>query len=400
MNSFYNPIFISKVLKNYLFNIDRQRRFNDEELSKYQNKNFKKMVQFAYTVPLYHHTYKKAGIHPDDIKSIEDIKKLPTVSKYDFKNYYPDGLVSSKIKKSKLIEVTTSGTTGKSLSIYVDMVEIVNGLFGYIRFLREHDINWRKDKLTIIGDFASHTAETGYIFKGIQSQFGKNLFLKNIQWLNTNDPPEKVMEEIDKFKPDFLGGYTGMLGHLALLKEKGFGQDVSPRIIASTGSSLSKSLKELIERTFNAKVFESYGSTESGPIAFQCRYGKYHIMSDYVYLEFLKDGESVESGEAGKVVLTKLFGNGTPIIRYNAMNDIVAPLYEKCNCGLSGVLIDKIYGREDISLYSLDGKILLPSSFGEIFSRILYELKTNKLTDVRVIQHSLTKIEIKGLKYK
>jgi len=395
MNSFYDLIFISKVLKNYLFNIDRQRRFNDEELSRYQNKNFKKMVQFAYTVPLYHHTYKKAGIHPDDIKSIEDIKKLPTVSKYDFKNYYPDGLVSSKIKKSKLIEVTTSGTTGKSLSIYVDMVEIVNGLFGYIRFLREHDINWRKDKLTIIGDFAPHTAETGYIFKGIQSQFGKNLFLKNIQWLNTNDPPEKVMEEIDKFKPDFLGGYTGMLGHLALLKEEGFGQDVSPRIIASTGSSLSKSLKELIELTFNAKVFESYGSTESGPIAFQCRYGKYHIMSDYVYLEFLKDGESVESREAGKVVLTKLFGNGTPIIRYNAMNDIVAPLYEKCNCGLSGVLIDKIYGREDISLYSLDGKILLPSSFGEIFSRILYELKTNKLTDVRVIQHSLTKIEIK-----
>ncbi|MCJ7697330.1 MAG: hypothetical protein MUO73_03260, partial [Thermoplasmata archaeon] len=154
MNSFYNPIFISKVLKNYLFNIERQRRFNDEELSKYQNKNFKKMVQFAYTVPLYHDAYKKAGIHPDDIKSIEDIKKLPTVSKYDFKNYYPDGLVSSKIKKSKLIEVTTSGTTGKSLSIYVDMVEIVNGLFGYIRFLREHDINWRKDKHTIIGDFA------------------------------------------------------------------------------------------------------------------------------------------------------------------------------------------------------------------------------------------------------
>jgi phenylacetate-CoA ligase len=395
MNSFYNPIFLSKVLKNYLFNIDRQRRFNDEELRKYQNKNFKKIVQFAYTVPLYHDTYKKAGIHPDDIKNIEDIRKLPTVSKYDFKMYYPDGLVSSKIKKSKLIEVTTSGTTGKSLSIYVDMIEIVNGLFGYIRFLREHDINWRKDKLTIIGDFAPHTAETGYIFRGIQSQFGTNLFLKNIQWLNTNDPPEKVLEEIDKFKPDFLGGYTGMLGHLALLKEKGFGNNVSPRIIASTGSLLNKSLKELIEKIFNAQVFESYGSTESGPIAFQCKYGKYHVMSDYVYLEFLKDGESVESREAGKVVLTKLFGNGTPIIRYTAMNDIVAPLYEQCNCGLSGVLIDKIYGREDISLYSLNGKILLPSSFGEIFSSILYELKTNKLKDVRVIQHSLTKIEIK-----
>jgi phenylacetate-CoA ligase len=394
MTSFYNPIFVSKVLKNYLFSIDRLKKFNDEDLLKYQNKNFKKMVQFAYTVPVYHQKYKKAGIYPDDIKSIEDITKLPTISKYDFKEYYPDGLVSSKINKSQLIDVTTSGTTGKSLCLYVDMLDIIIGFFGYIRSLREHDINWRKDKLTIIGDFAPHTAETGYVFKGIQSQFGSNLFLKNIQWLNTNDPPEKVIEKIDKFNPDFLGGYTGMLGHLALLKEKGLGKDISPRIIASTGSLLTKPLKELIEKTFNAHVFESYGSTESGPIAFQCKYGKYHIMSDYVFLEFLKNGTSVQSREPGKLVVTKLFGQGTPIIRYDAINDIVAPLYEKCNCGLSGGLIDKIYGREDISLYSLDGKIILPSSFGEIFSKILYELKTNKVQDVRVIQNSLTKLEI------
>jgi phenylacetate-CoA ligase len=215
-----------------------------------------------------------------------------------------------------------------------------------------------------------------------------------MQWLSTNDPPEKVIEKINTFKPDFLGGYTGMLGHLALLKEKGFGKDISPRIIASTGSPLSQPLKELIEKNFNAHVFESYGSTESGPIAFQCRYGKYHTMSDYVYLEFLKNGASVQSREAGKLVVTKLFGHGTPIIRYDAINDIIAPLYEKCNCGLSGGLIDKIYGREDVSLYSLDGKIILPASFGEIFSKILYELKTNKLQDVRVIQNSLTKLEI------
>jgi phenylacetate-coenzyme A ligase PaaK-like adenylate-forming protein len=394
MNSFYNPIFLSKILKNYLFTIDRLRRFNDEDLLKYQNKQFKKIVKFAYTVPLYHQKYTQAGIHPDDIQGIEDITRLPTVSKYDFIQHYPDGLISSTMNKNQLIEVTTSGTTGKSLPLYIDMMDIIIGFFGYIRALREHDINWRKDKLTIIGDFAPHTAETGYVFKGIQSQQGSTLFFKNIQWLNTNDPPEKVIEQIDTFKPDFLGGYTGMLGHLALLKEKGFGKNISPQIIASTGGVLSRPLKELIQKTFNAHVFESYASTESGPIAFQCREGNYHIMSDYVYLEFLKNGEPSTSKEAGKLVITKLFGKGTPIIRYDAINDIVAPLYEKCHCGITSGLIDKIYGRDDISLYSLDGKIILPASFGEIFSKILYELKTNMLQDVRVIQNSLTEIEI------
>jgi len=394
MNSFYNPIFLSKVLKSYLFEIDRLRKINDEELRNYQNKQIKKMIKFAFTVPLYHDKYKKSGIYPDDINTIEDLEKIPTVSKHDFKNYYPNGIVSSKINKNKLIQVSTSGTTGKILTIYVDIFDIVIGLFGYIRSLKEHDINWRKDKLTIIADFAPHTVETGYINKGLQNRLISNIFLKNIQWLNTNDPPDEVIKKIDNFKPDFIGGYVGMLGHLALLKEKGFGKNISPRVVAATGAPLTLPLKNLIEKSFNAKIFESYGSTESGPIAFTCKNNKFHVMSDFVYLEFFKDGSPVKSGEAGKLIVTKLYGKGTPIIRYDAINDIVAPLLDLCDCGLSGSLLKKIYGRDDISIYTADGRILLPASFGDIFGKILYELKTNKLKNVRIIQHSLSKIEI------
>ncbi len=397
MNSFYNPVLISRILKSYLFDINRLRNLNNEEIKKYQIKRLRKIVKFAYTVPLYHDKYRKAEVHPDDIKSLEDINKLPTVSKNDFKKYYPDGIVSSKINKNKLIEVSTSGTTGKSLTIYVDMFDIVVGLFGYIRSLNEHGINWRKDRLTIIADFQPHTVESGYIHRGLQPRFSSNLLFKNIQWLNTNDPSEKVIKEIDKFKPDFIGGYTGMLGHLALLKEKGYGKNISPRVMASTGGSINKSLRNLIEKTFNVPVFESYASTESGPIAFQCKNGGYHVLSDFVYLEYLKNGDPVKSEEAGKLVLTKLYGHGTPIIRYDAINDIVSPLYEKCDCGFGGEQIKKIYGRDDLSFYTVDGKILLPSSFGDIFGRILYELKTNKLKDVRVIQHDLNKIEIQAV---
>jgi phenylacetate-coenzyme A ligase PaaK-like adenylate-forming protein len=94
------------------------------------------------------------------------------------------------------------------------------------------------------------------------------------------------------------------------------------------------------------------------------------------------------------MIVTRLFGHGTPIIRYNAINDIVAPLYEKCTCGISGGLIDRIYGRDDLSLCFSEGRILLPSSISEIYSRILYELKTTKVKETQIIQHSLTKIEI------
>ena len=77
MNPFYNPIFTSKVLKSYLFDIDRLRRYSNDKLLKYQDKHLRKMVKFAYTVPLYHDKYRKAGVHLKDISGIKDLKKLP-----------------------------------------------------------------------------------------------------------------------------------------------------------------------------------------------------------------------------------------------------------------------------------------------------------------------------------
>jgi len=395
MNQLYNPVFISKVLKSYLFDINRPWTISDEELEKFRNKRFQRIVKYAYSVPLYHDLYKKAKIYPDDIKGLDDISKLPFVSKNELEKYYPDGLVSSKIKKDKLIQVSTSGTTGRSLSIFVDLHDVVKGLFGYIRMLKEYGINWRKDKLTIIGDFSPHTVESGYINRGILPRIENSYIFKNIQWLDTNRRPEDLIKEINSFKPDFLGAYVGMLGHIALLKDKGLGEDINPRVIGTTGSVIDYSLREFVGNVFNASLFETYASTEAGPIAFQCKNGEYHILSDYVHLEVVENKDNVHEEEPGHISLTKLYGIGTPIIRYTAMNDIVALKSKKCNCGMSGNLLKKVYGRDILSLYLPDGKVLLPSSITQIFSKILYELKTNKVVDLQVIQYDFKNIEVK-----
>ncbi|MEF8847674.1 MAG: hypothetical protein V5A68_00880 [Candidatus Thermoplasmatota archaeon] len=395
MNSFYNPLFVSKVIKSYLFDINRLKRVNDARLRRYQDRQFKKMVEFAYTVPLYRDKFSEKGLKPNEVKGLKDIDKLPFLDKKDFKKYYPDGLISNKVNRDNLIEVSTSGTTGKSLSIFVSLFDIVKGLFGYIRKLREYNINWRKHRLSIIGDFAPHTVETGYINKGLETDRNFRFLFKNIQWLDTNDDPEKVIEKLNDFDPYFIGGYTGMLGHLALLKTKGMGRNVSPHVIASTGAPLDRYLKKFIQDAFNSEIFESYGSTETGPIAFHCRNNSYHVLSDYVFLEYFDEDKPVKPGDAGEIVVTKLYGNGTPILRYTAMKDIVQPSQKNCGCNLSGDLIDKIYGRKDLGIYLPDGKMLLPSSWGRVYSKVLYDLKTNRLRDTQIIQHSLDEIEIK-----
>lgn len=294
-----------------------------------------------------------------------------------------------------MIQVSTSGTTGRSLSIYVDLNDVVMALFGYIRMLREYGINWRKDRLTIIGDFAPHTVESGYITKGIFSKMQNSFLFKNMQWLDTNDKPANLIEKINSFKPDFLGAYVGMLGHLALLKEKGLGKDINPRVIGTTGAVIDDSLRKFIADVFDAKLFETYSSTEVGPIAFQCKNEGYHLMSDLVHLEIIENGKYVAPEEPGHVIVTKLYGTGTPMIRYSAMNDIAALSPKKCDCGMSGDLLKKVYGRDILALYLPDGRALLPDSIAHIFSRILYELKTNKVIDVQITQHSFQRMEIK-----
>jgi len=392
MNPFHNPVFLSRMLKSYLVSMGRLSRWDDERLRRFQDRQLRRLLMHSMSVPLYESIYTRAGIDVPSIQGIKDLSRLPMVSKEDITRFTPDGIVSSTTNRGQLIQVATSGTTGKSLAVYVDLSEIVTGLLGYLRMLRHYGVQWRRDRISIIGDFAPHTAESGYVNRGVGPT--NSLLFKNVQWLDTNSPPDQVIEALERFQPDCIWGYVGMLGHLALLKEQGGGAHVAPRVIAATGSILDPSLKKVLEQSFHSEVYEVYGATETGPIAFQCTHGGYHVLSDLVYLEVVRQGRPVPVGTAGSLVVTKLYGGGTPIIRYNAVNDIICLRQAPCSCGQVGQLIGRIYGRDDLSLVLPGGRLLLPASFAEISSKLLYELHTRKVRNTKIIQHDLRTVEV------
>ena len=113
INPFMNPIFLIKLLKSHLSDVNRIWISTDKQLKAYQDKALRKIIRYAYNVPLYHDKFKSHGIKPSDIKGINDIDKLPFITKNDLRSYYPDGIIPTGFDKKYAFLVSTSGSTGK-----------------------------------------------------------------------------------------------------------------------------------------------------------------------------------------------------------------------------------------------------------------------------------------------
>lgn len=396
MNPFFNPYFLSMVIKSYYLDSKRLHRMNAKNLKRFQDKSIRKIVRYAYNVPLYKRKYKNAGIHPDEIKKIQDIHKLPLITKNDIKNSHPKDTIPPSFNLDKAIAGSTSGTTGKPATIYGNMYTAVRWLSGEIRVMREQKVNWYKTRITIIDDLSyENNIEKKFIIDGMISSLKTFFSMDNIQIFDMRDDIHEIMNRMNRFKPEYISSFPGIFRKFAILKRHGYGKDIWPKSMTTVGAPLDKHSKKLIEDAFKTRIFDAYGATEAGPIGFQCNNGKYHINSDMVFLETVDDeGESVSPGSLGHLIVTRLYGDGTPIIRYTGIDDLVTLSNEHCDCGLSGGLIKKIHGRETHSIVLPDKRILLPSSFGNFWGELANKINMDKIDDYQLIQHEIDKIEI------
>jgi len=395
MNPLLDPIFLYKTLKSYFSDPDRLRRMTNQELKKYQDKSLRKLVKYAYTVPLYKDKYSKANIKPDEIKGIDDLKKLPFITKDDLRKYSPDGIVPPSFNKENALGARTGGTTGKPLILFLDSYSLIKSMMGLIRTMKEYGVDWRKTKMSLLLDLTESSFESSYFMSGVSSFIKPFFSQKNMQVFNQLETPTELIKKVEDFQPELLAGYPSMINIFAILKERGYGKKLNPRLIMTAGQFLESNGRRFLEETFETKIYDSYISTETGPIAFECKNGHYHVHSDLIYPEFLKNEDDITPGEPGEFVITKLHGFGTPLIRYTGLGDIVSELDNGCNCGIAGSQIKSIHGRKYNSILLPDGRMVTRSFMEKIFSEIFLKSKVNKQNRSQIIQHRLDKIEIK-----
>jgi phenylacetate-CoA ligase len=397
MKPFMNPIFLTRLLKSYIVDINRVWNLSPKQMMEYQDKAIRKVIKYAYTVPFYNKKYKEFRIYPDDIKGIKDLKKLPLITKNDLRENYPDGILPSNYDKENGFLLSTSGSSGKPLFFYYDFFAAIKYVEGFMRILKAYGGAWNKSKIALIIDNKPGTVENASFQSSAMPFIKKFMKLDNIKYLYVGEKINKLVKEVNDFDPEYLGSDPHTLKEFAFFKINGKAKNINPRYLISSGAMLDIYTRQYIEKAFNTKVLDNYGSTEAGPMAFECvESGNYHINSDYCYLEFFdENNEDVGYETPGKLVATRLYGYGTPIIRYTGHEDIVTPVEPDNSCGLTSTqMIKNIAGRSMEMIRLPNGKTIAPFHVTTIPASVMDDFRTYKIKQFQIIQNSIDEVEV------
>ncbi|MCR4690765.1 MAG: phenylacetate--CoA ligase [Lachnospiraceae bacterium] len=315
-----------------------------EQILEIQNQKLKEQVQHVWdNVPYYRKKMEKAGVSPSDINSVEDLHKLPFLSKKDLRDAYPYGLCGVPAKDCVRIH-STSGTTGKRV----------------VAFYTQGDIDLWEDccarAIMAAGGTADDVVQVSYgygLFTGGAGLHGGSHKVGSLTIPISSGNTERQIMFIRDLSATIICCTPSYAAYLAeSMKEMGLKPEDIPLKAGIFGAEAwSEEMRKDIENTLGIKAFDIYGLTElSGPgVAFECcEQNGMHINEDHFIAEIIDpDTEEVlPEGSQGELVFTAIDKKAFPMIRYRT-RDICKLSREKCSCGRTFVKMAKPMGRSD-----------------------------------------------------
>jgi len=315
-----------------------------EKLREIQNEKLPKQVRHVWdNVPYYRNKMEERGLTPDDIKSVEDLHKLPFLSKADLKAAYPYGLLACDLKDCVRIH-STSGTTGKRV----------------VAFYTQEDIDmWNEccaRAIVAAGGSKEDVVQVSYgygLFTGGAGLDGGSHKVGCLTIPQSSGNTERQIMFIMDLSATILcctPSYAAYLGES--MKEMGLKPEDIPLKAGIFGAEAwSEEMRRDIEKTLGIKAFDIYGLTEiSGPgVSFECSEQRgMHINEDHFIAEIINPdtGEVLPEGTQGELVFTSLDKKAFPLLRYRT-RDICTLTREKCSCGRTHIRMSKPMGRSD-----------------------------------------------------
>jgi phenylacetate-CoA ligase len=330
------------------------------------------------TVPYYRKAWTDSGIHPRDVRSLEDSQHFPIVTKADLRGR-EEQFLSSQCERENLMVKRTSGSTGVPLTIYLDEA---GKQWKYATTLRSDEWSgWRLGQRV-----AKVWGNPEYRQFGWRGRL-RNTLLDRAVYLDTCHLTDERVEDffniLRRRQPGLIFGHAHSLYLLAGRMKPG---ELRPNGIISTAMPLHDWQRRKIEQVFDTKVTDRYGCEEVSLIACECeRHHGLHINSDSIYVEIERRDES----HTGNLIVTDLTNRAMPLIRYRN-GDVVTLSDRVCECGRGLPLIEKIEGRDADYVVTPSGALISGISLTENFA-----LKIAGTAQMQIVQETVTHLRIR-----
>lgn len=347
-----------------------------EEIKKLQSERLAAQVKHVYeNVEFYRNRMDEAGLKPEDIKGVEDLHKLPFITKDDLRDQYPYGLLGVPLSECVRIQ-STSGTTGRRV----------------VAFYTQEDIdlwdNCCARAIVAAGGSKDDVVHVCYgygLFTGGPGLNGGSHKVGSLTLPMSSGNTERQLQFMTDLGSTILcctPSYAAYLGEA--IKEKGIKDQIKLKAGIFGAEAWTEEMRHNIEESLGIKAYDIYGLTEiSGPgVSFECEEQRgMHINEDHFIAEIInpKTGEVLPEGEKGELVFTCITKKAFPLLRYRT-RDICVLSREKCSCGRTHIRMSKPLGRSD-DMMVVKGVNVFPSQIETVLLNDGYEANYQLVVD-------------------
>lgn len=372
----------------------KEETMSHDEIEALQLERLKKTVRHCMSSPFYKKRFEENGLSPEDIQTLDDIRKIPFTTKQDLRDTYPFGIASVPLRECVRLH-SSSGTTGNPTVILHTQKDL------------DEWANQVARNLWMVGarpeDVFQNSSGYGMFTGGLGFQYGA----EKVGMLTIPAAAGNTRRQI-KFMTDFGTTVVHAIPSYAtrifeVMQEEGIDprRDTKLRILAIGAEPHSHEQRLRIEEMLGVKAYNSFGMSEMcGPgVAFECKeQNGMHIWEDYYLVEIINPEtlEPVPDGELGEMVLTTLNREAMPLLRYRT-RDLTRFLPGECPCGRHHRRIDRMQGRSD-DMIVLRGVNIFPiqieqvlMQFKELGNNYLVTLQTEGSNDFMTVEVELSR---------
>ena len=347
-----------------------------EQILAWQNERLVKQVQHVWdNVPYYRAKMEEKGVTPADIKGVDDLHKLPFLTKADLRDAYPYGLCAKPLKDCVRIQ-STSGTTGRRV----------------VAFYTQHDVDLWEDccarAIVAAGGTNEDVVQVAYgygLFTGGPGLNGGSHKVGCLTLPMSSGNTDRQLQFMTDLGSTILCCTPSYAAYLAeSIHERGIRDQIKLKAGIFGAEAWSENMRRDIEQKLGIKAYDIYGLTEtSGPgVAFECEEQTgMHINEDHFIAEIIDPdtGEVLPEGSKGELVFTAITKEAFPLLRYRT-KDICVLSRKKCSCGRTHVKMSKPMGRSDDMLI-IRGVNVFPSQIETVLMQQGYPANYQIIVD-------------------